>query len=91
MSTLPLTAVLYTRRECPLCDEMKVELERAAVPDLDLELVDVDSDPELRDRFGWRIPVLEIGGDVLLEGRWSAAQVARRIAARRQELQGEGA
>lgn len=54
---------LYTRADCRLCDEMHAALapyiERFS---LDLELVDVDRDPELRHRHGARVPVLALDG-----------------------------
>ena len=54
---------LYTRADCHLCDEMHAALapylERFS---LDLELVDVDRDPELRHRHGARVPVLALDG-----------------------------
>ena len=71
--------MFYTRRGCPLCDEMKAEVERARAG-LALELVDVDSDAALKDRYGWRVPVLEIDGRATLEGRFDAADVTRRVA-----------
>ncbi len=56
--------VLYTRADCPLCDEMLGALvpwrERFL---LDLELVDVDRDPELRHLHGARVPVLALEGE----------------------------
>lgn len=52
--------VLLTRPECGLCEAMLQELEglRARVALPPIELVDVDSDPELQRRYGLKIPVL---------------------------------
>ena len=49
--------VLYTRVGCHLCEEAERVLreERAAAP-FDLELVDIDRDPELARRYGVRVP-----------------------------------
>ena len=54
--------VLLTRPECGLCETMLQELEalRAEYPLPPIQLVDVDSDPELRRRYGLKIPVLMI-------------------------------
>ena len=62
MTTL-LRARLYTRPGCHLCDEAVGELRRlqAAQPH-ELELVDISADDELQQRYGERIPVLEIDG-----------------------------
>ncbi|QIK74509.1 glutaredoxin family protein [Nocardioides piscis] len=64
MST-PVTArvTMYGRAGCHLCDEA-----RALIEEVCLELgetfteVDVDADPELRDRFGDEVPVTFVDG-----------------------------
>ena len=54
---------LYTRPGCHLCDEAKREMLAAGCRDLyELEEIDVDSDPELRRRYGWDIPVVTVNG-----------------------------
>ena len=55
---------LYTRADCHLCHEMRGALEAylARYP-LDLELVDVDRDPELWHLHGARVPVLALDGE----------------------------
>jgi glutaredoxin len=60
--------VLYTRVGCHLCEEAKRVLreERAAAP-FDLELVDIDRDPELARRYGVRVPVVAVDGEELFE------------------------
>jgi hypothetical protein len=57
---------LLTREECGLCEHMLAELTalRARVSLPPVQLVDVDSDPELARRWGLKIPVL------LLDGAW---------------------
>ena len=76
----PLPLVLYTRADCPLCDEMKAEIARARLGrDCALTEVDVDGDPELLLRYGRSVPVLEIGGRAAFEGRCTAAEVARQV------------
>jgi glutaredoxin len=58
---------LYTRTQCPLCDDLAQELAALSVP---VTKVDVDGSPELRDLYGLRVPVLvDAGGGVLAEGR----------------------
>ena len=55
---------LYTRADCHLCHEMQGALEAylARYP-LDLELVDVDRNPELWHLHGARVPVLALDGE----------------------------
>ena len=53
---------LYSRAECHLCDEMYAAL-LAYLPRFrfDIERIDVDRDPDLRHRYGARVPVLVVG------------------------------
>jgi glutaredoxin len=77
----PLALVLYTKRDCPLCDEMKHELGRARVPfPFRLTEVDIEREPELLARHGRSLPVLEIAGRVAFKGRLTAADLERRLA-----------
>jgi len=55
--------ILYTKPGCHLCEEMKQEMLKAQCPDLySLEEVNIESDPELRSRYKFEIPVLLIDG-----------------------------
>ncbi len=55
--------ILYVRRDCHLCAEMHRELmDLGARLLLAVEMVDIDSDPELATRYGHKVPVL-VGGD----------------------------
>ena len=72
--------LLYTRADCPLCDEMKSTIRQISskVP-LELEEVDVDATPELRSRFGLEVPVLFIDGRKAFKYRWTWKQLERRL------------
>jgi glutaredoxin len=62
------TVVLYTRLGCHLCEEAeRVLREQRAAVGFDLELVDVDRDPELARRYGVRVPVVAVDGEDLFE------------------------
>ena len=53
------TLTLYTKPDCCLCDEAREALERVrGRAPFDLEVVDISTDPELRERYGERIPVV---------------------------------
>lgn len=54
--------ILYTRDDCHLCEDIEKELSKlkSEVPH-DLLLVDVDTSPELRKKYGSRVPVVEVG------------------------------
>jgi len=72
--------VLYVREGCHLCDQFLVELSVDLGPAIErLAVVDVDSDPDLASRFGLRVPVLEMGGEVLGEGIYDGAGVRRAL------------
>lgn len=69
--------VLYSRGGCHLCEvaEDLMEMLRPGVM-----FVDVDADPATRDRYGLRVPVLEIDGMPMVEGRFDEIEVARLVA-----------
>ncbi|MFO7275651.1 MAG: glutaredoxin family protein [Pseudomonadota bacterium] len=72
---------LVHRRDCELCEEMLAELEalkeRVALPPL--ELVDVESDPELERRYGLNVPVLLLDGTVVCRHRLDADELIRLL------------
>jgi hypothetical protein len=41
--------------------------------------VDVDRSPALKERFGSRVPVLEINGKVVAEGRMTSAELEQKV------------
>ena len=54
LETVPMKVILYTRPDCPLCDEA---LELVA-PHAEVELVDIENRVDLLRRYGDRVPVL---------------------------------
>ena len=76
----PVPATLLTRPACGLCDELLTQLEASGLSArLQLELLDVDSTRELKKRFGLRIPVLLVGGEVKLASRTTKQEVCAQI------------
>lgn len=71
--------VLYTRTRCHLCDQAKETLlqHRSFLPEV--EEVDVDTDPELVERFGTCVPVVEIDGKVRFRGEVNESLLRRLI------------
>jgi uncharacterized membrane protein len=57
-----ITVTLYTRTGCQLCDEAEADLKalQEVVPHK-LAIIDIDSDPSLRDAYALDIPVVEAG------------------------------
>ncbi len=58
--------VLYSRQGCHLCDAAAAALKRHG---LEFDLVDVDADPELRQRYDECVPVVVIDGKERFRGR----------------------
>ncbi len=66
MDRSPPQVVLYTRRDCHLCDEAKVILVRYS---LKYEEVDIDQDPLLVEHYNDCVPVVVIDGKQRFMGR----------------------
>jgi len=75
---------VYTRKDCCLCDEMKAAI-RATGRKIDLRLkeIDVDSSPELVERYGAEVPVLFINGRKAFKYRVAEKELERRLKAER--------
>ena len=62
------TLTLYGKPGCHLCHEAREAVRRVLLGrDVALEEVDITLDPALFARYGERIPVLELDGEVLFE------------------------
>jgi hypothetical protein len=72
---------LLLRRYCHLCEEMEAAIAPLlAQAGIGLERVDVDEDPALDARYGWDIPLLLNGEQVLSKHRLDAAAFAAFLA-----------
>ena len=59
---------LYSKPECQLCDTFLIQLKKLLeVGSYTCHIINVDSDPELKQRYGARIPVLVAGNMELCE------------------------
>ena len=59
----PVSVTIYTRENCSLCVVARETIERVADDvdiAIDLDLVDVDADPELAAEYGERVPYVLI-------------------------------
>ncbi|MFK8030541.1 MAG: glutaredoxin family protein [Gammaproteobacteria bacterium] len=57
------TFTVYSRRGCQACEDMIAELEFSPeLKGIALEVVDVDADAELAQKYGWHVPVLLLNG-----------------------------
>jgi glutaredoxin len=79
------TLILYTRKDCCLCDEMKEVIRRVAQSfTLTLEELDVDSSGELQEQYGHEVPVLLVNGRKAFKYRVTAKALASRLRKERQ-------
>lgn len=77
--TLPVVRLL-SRNDCHLCDVAKGRIESAGrrVP-FRLEIVDIDSDPDLAARYGERIPVVHVNGEEMFAYRVNERVLVRKL------------
>ncbi len=79
--------VVFSRHDCCLCDEVLAEVRGArAVISFDLEVVDVDEDPDLAARYGEEVPVIEIDGRKAFKYRVTKKELLRRLGRARWHL-----
>ena len=71
--------VLYTRGDCHLCDAARQVLEAEGVTPI---CVDIDTDVNLRERFGDWVPVVEIDGKIRFRGHVDPVLLRRLLSGR---------
>jgi glutaredoxin len=71
---------IYSRPGCHLCDEAKANIVSAQGElDFDIEEVDIDSDPLLRERYGYDIPIVLINGIKVFKHRVDTGEFRRKL------------
>ena len=71
---------LISRADCELCDEMLAELQTFCGTDSgQIEVLDVDTSPVLRGRYGHKVPVLLLDGLPVCHGRFDSDEVQRQL------------
>jgi glutaredoxin len=70
--------IIYTRSGCHLCEQAEALLVRHG---LRPALVNIDSDPALRERYNECVPVVEIDGQERFRGRVNEVLLKRLLAA----------
>jgi glutaredoxin len=73
------SVVLYTRQGCHLCDDAAAVLRQHG---LTFDMVDIDQDAQLRERYNECVPVVEIDGRERFRGRVEGV-LLRRLLERR--------
>lgn len=79
--------LFYTRRGCHLCEAAEDLLAGFGVA---VTAIDVDAEPAAAARYGLRVPVLELEGEAVLEGRFDERRLTALLAAH-PDLRGRGA
>jgi glutaredoxin len=75
------TVTLYSKPDCPLCDEAREALERVrGRVSFELGEVDITTDRELETRLGERIPVVALDGEELFDFHVDEEALERRVA-----------
>ena len=76
---------LLSRPGCHLCDEMKEVVRRvtaSAQPPVEIEEIDISTDPDLEARYGLEIPVLLVDGKKAAKYRVTEGELTRIVRAR---------
>jgi glutaredoxin len=76
--------VLYTRKDCCLCDAMKAVIHQvAAQTPLALKEIDVDGSPEIQEKYGNEVPVLFINGRKAFKYRVTRGELGKKLKVKR--------
>ena len=76
----PRGVTLYTRPGCHLCEEAKAKIAPLLVEfGATLREVNIDEDPDLKERYGADIPVIFIGARKVAKHRVDVAQFRRQL------------
>jgi Glutaredoxin-like domain (DUF836) len=79
--------LLYSRAGCGLCDEMLSELEAIpAVTAIGVDVSDVDANAAARARYGHKVPVLLLGGELVCHGRLDLEELHKALAHHRRPV-----
>ncbi|MCP5113492.1 MAG: glutaredoxin family protein [bacterium] len=77
------TVTLYTRQGCHLCDDAHEVLREARrEAEFEIEVLDIDCDPELKRLYDWEVPVVAIDGVKAFKYRMSREEFLKRLKAR---------
>jgi len=72
--------VVWSREDCPLCEELLGELgPLLALRGVVARVVDVDTDPVAQRRYGWKVPVVEVAGEAVCHGHLDWPAVAEAL------------
>jgi glutaredoxin len=74
---------LYTRKNCCLCDDAKRAIQAARKKTaFEVEEIDIDGDPLLKQRYNDEVPVVAINGNKAFKYRVNADELLKKLVAR---------
>ena len=77
---MTIEIIIYVRKDCCLCEEMKEVIAQIAKPHpLTIHEIDVDTSGELQGKFGSEVPVLFINGRKAFKHRVTAKDLQKRL------------
>ena len=72
--------LLYTRKDCCLCEEMKEIVRKVAGEfPLDVKEIDIDSAADLQEKYGNEVPVIFINGRKAFKYRVTVSELRKRL------------
>lgn len=74
---------VYTRQQCGLCRQAEAVVARVAGWAADVELVDIDADPTITERYTVRVPVVAVDGVEVAEFQVDARALRAKLRAAR--------
>lgn len=81
--TTMTTVTVYTRAGCHLCDEAIATVREVATGRARIELVDIDADPALYERYTVRVPVVAVDGVEIADYQIAPDQLEWALSGRR--------
>jgi glutaredoxin len=77
-----VSVTVYTREDCHLCEDAIDTIRRVADEEgveLAMDLVDVDTDDELRETYGERVPYVLLDGSPAFKYRVDERELRRKL------------
>ena len=77
-----VSVTVYTREDCHLCEDAVDTIERVADEEgvaVDIDLVDVDTDAQLREEYGERVPYVLLDGSPAFKYHVDEGRLRRKL------------
>lgn len=76
----PIRVEVLSRPGCHLCDEARAVIERVSDRyQLELRVINIETEPELEAAYGWEIPVVFIEGNKAFKYRVDEKELERKL------------